>query len=272
MEERERNHKLKIYEKNRPSREGCLKRLCEDDIEQSMVKIHPKIQKKINQAEAAGFTIPVERPRNKENRYKMIDKKREMFLINQMIQDKREKTIKLEEYAQMRKDGLNCSQRMLSEDIRNFVKFFKENTDEANQATKNADCLADDKNQKIKEYKSIEGDCASVKSKCSKNIEIVTELNDYKIFLDYVVSDKTKRDESQGKGFQNDMPGQVKETKEKSETSEIEVKDHRLEERLKRFDILDDVPISLEIKKFLLEENQTYTVPYDDPKELIDEF
>lgn len=30
--EREQNKKLKIYEKNRPIREGCLRKLCETDI------------------------------------------------------------------------------------------------------------------------------------------------------------------------------------------------------------------------------------------------
>lgn len=37
--EREKNEKLKIWEKNRPAREGCLKKLCETDIPQSKVKI-----------------------------------------------------------------------------------------------------------------------------------------------------------------------------------------------------------------------------------------
>jgi hypothetical protein len=32
-------------------------------------------------AEAAGFTIPIERPKNRENRWKLIEKKREMFLV-----------------------------------------------------------------------------------------------------------------------------------------------------------------------------------------------
>jgi hypothetical protein len=80
-DERERNKSMKIWEKNRPTREGCLKKICETDIEPSALAINPKIQKKINVAEAAGFTIPIERPKNKENRYKLIDKKREMFLV-----------------------------------------------------------------------------------------------------------------------------------------------------------------------------------------------
>jgi hypothetical protein len=41
-------------------------------------------------AEAAGFTIPIERPKNRENRYKLIEKKREMFLVSQMLETKQE--------------------------------------------------------------------------------------------------------------------------------------------------------------------------------------
>ena len=31
--EREKNKQLKIWEKNRPTREGCLRKICETDIE-----------------------------------------------------------------------------------------------------------------------------------------------------------------------------------------------------------------------------------------------
>lgn len=79
--EREANKKLKVWEKNRPTREGCLRKFYETDIEPSALAINPKVQSKINVAEAAGFAIPIERPKNKENRYKLIEKKREMFLV-----------------------------------------------------------------------------------------------------------------------------------------------------------------------------------------------
>ena len=63
-------------------------KICETDIEPSALAINPKVQNKINVGEAAGFTIPIERPKNKENRYKLIDKKREMFLVQQMLETK----------------------------------------------------------------------------------------------------------------------------------------------------------------------------------------
>lgn len=39
--EREANKKKKIYEKNRPTREGCLRKLC--DTKASELAIHPKV-------------------------------------------------------------------------------------------------------------------------------------------------------------------------------------------------------------------------------------
>jgi hypothetical protein len=88
LHEKEKNKCLKIWEKNRPTREGCLRKICETDIEPSALAINPKVQSKINVGEAAGFTIPIERPKNKENRYKLIEKKREMFLVQQMLETK----------------------------------------------------------------------------------------------------------------------------------------------------------------------------------------
>ena len=39
-------------------------------------------------AEAAGYTVPIERPKNRENRWKLIEKKREMFMVEQMLATK----------------------------------------------------------------------------------------------------------------------------------------------------------------------------------------
>jgi hypothetical protein len=41
--ERERNKQLKVWEKNRPTREGCLRKICETDIEPTGLAINPKV-------------------------------------------------------------------------------------------------------------------------------------------------------------------------------------------------------------------------------------
>lgn len=124
--EREKNKQLKIWEKNRPTREGCLRKICETDIEPTQLAINPKVQSKVNVAEAAGFTIPIERPKNKENRWKLIEKKREMFLVQQMLETKQEEIERLAEHATMREDGLLCSETMLETDTKAFLAFFNQ--------------------------------------------------------------------------------------------------------------------------------------------------
>ena len=111
------------------------------------------MQKKINQAETAGFTIPVERPRNKENRWKMIEKKRDMFLIKMLIGHKEQMSNQLENWSTLRDDGLKLSEKMLADDIRNFIEFFKLNSDEANEAQKEADAQAKTRQNKATELK-----------------------------------------------------------------------------------------------------------------------
>ena len=122
--ERQTNKKLKIWEKNRPTREGCLRKLCETDIEPAALAINPDITDKINVAEAAGFNVPVERPKNRENRWDLIKKKREMFLVQMLLEKKDKEIERLANFNEMRQLGLVCSQQMLEKDTQNFLKFF----------------------------------------------------------------------------------------------------------------------------------------------------
>lgn len=101
--QREQNKNQRIWEKNRPIREGCLRKICDTGIEPSPLTVNAKIQQKITVAESAGFTIPIERPKNKENRYKLIEKKREMALVQQMLDTKQKEIKRLEEHTDMRK-------------------------------------------------------------------------------------------------------------------------------------------------------------------------
>lgn len=45
--EREENKNKRIWEKNRPKREGCIRKLCETDIPPSDLAINPNASKKI---------------------------------------------------------------------------------------------------------------------------------------------------------------------------------------------------------------------------------
>ena len=104
------NKKMKVWEKNRPTREGCLRKLCETDIEPAALAINPDVTDKINVAEAAGFNVPVERPKNRENRWDLIKKKREMFQVQMLLEKKDKEIERLANFNEMRQLGLVCSE------------------------------------------------------------------------------------------------------------------------------------------------------------------
>jgi len=186
--EREKNKQLKIWEKNRPTREGCLRKICETDIEPTQLAINPKVQSKVNVAEAAGYTVPIERPKNRENRWKLIEKKREMFLVQQMLETKKEEIERLNEHATLREDGLVCSENMLETDTKSFLKFFNEIKDKTQKASKTLDDTRRVKNVKTNELRTVTEAIQIMVSNISKNVELLEQYNNYKIFLDSLAS------------------------------------------------------------------------------------
>lgn len=116
--ERERNKQVKIWDKNKPIREGCLRKICETDIEPTALAINPKVQAQVNASEGANFNIPIERPKKKVSRHVLIQSKREMGLVRDMLETKQKEIERLAEFANMQEDGIKCSRTMLEEDTK----------------------------------------------------------------------------------------------------------------------------------------------------------
>lgn len=82
MAKREREGKLKVWEKSRHMREGRMKQLYEIDIEPTAIAVNPKLEKNAKKETAgAGNTVPIERPKHRDSRHNLVEKKREMFLV-----------------------------------------------------------------------------------------------------------------------------------------------------------------------------------------------
>ena len=145
VEEREDNKRKRIWEKNKPAREGCLRKLCETDIEPSALAINPKVQSKVSVMEVNGFTVPTERNKNKENRYKLIEKKREMFLVQMMLETKDKEIERLADHNELRQTGLHCSELMLETDTSSFLEFFAKIQLETKKAGRDLDDKKKDK-------------------------------------------------------------------------------------------------------------------------------
>lgn len=99
-------------------------------------------------AEAAGFNVPVERPKNRENRWDLIAKKREMFLVQMLLEKKDKEIERLANVNEMRQLGLICSESMLERDTENFLKFFSSIKEETQKATAELEAAKKERNDK----------------------------------------------------------------------------------------------------------------------------
>lgn len=86
-EEKERKAELRrinsgrsIYDKNRPSREGILRKINEVDSSGVRLNVRYRRVQSAKVPQDSGIKLD-SRNKNKESRYKLIEKKREMFLV-----------------------------------------------------------------------------------------------------------------------------------------------------------------------------------------------
>ena len=188
--ERERNKKLKLWEKNRPIREGCLRKLCETDIQPSGIAINSKVASKVNMNEFNSYSVPIERPKNQETRYQLKEKKRQIFLAQQLNETKYDEIERLASHNEMRQMGLLCSEKMLESDTKSFLEYFANIKKQTNQASQDLDNLKKLRNGAVAEHKVISDECGTETSKINKNIEALERLLQFKDFLDELTDEK----------------------------------------------------------------------------------
>lgn len=140
--------------------------------------------KKTTVAEAAHAALVSDRVHTKENMVKVIEKKREMFLLQMNIDIKKEEIRKLEEYSHVREEGLKISEDMLEEDLKEFNKFWTRCKEDTHQAMKKAE---DETKRKIKHTQKVgklNDKKQAVFNATQKSEELLNEYMKYKLFLD----------------------------------------------------------------------------------------
>ena len=127
-------------------------------------------------ADAAGFNVPVERPKNRENRWKLIEKKREMFLVEMMLRIKNSKIEDLMTENEMKQIGLICSEQMLQEDTRSFLDFFAEIKETTAKASQELERLKKERNDASTRLRQISEECSTINSKMNQNMDLLMVL------------------------------------------------------------------------------------------------
>ena len=108
--------------------------------------------------------------------------------MKMMMDIKNNDITKLEEYARLREDGLECSHKMLEEHLNKFDEYLEKNKKECHDAIEYADMKNREKLAKIKEVKDIQEKISYIKSQISKAEENKNSFLKYKIFIRETIS------------------------------------------------------------------------------------
>ena len=177
---------LPIWEKGlKFNRAGALRKIDEVDGESRAY------DEKITVAEAAHAALVTDRVRTKENIQKTIGKKREMFLLQMMIDIKKEEIKKLEQFALLREYGLKSSEDMLMEDMNRFNDYWDECKRESHDAMKEAKRLNKEKLDLTHEINWLTEEVQQLLNQIQKYEDSLAECRNYKDFLDKLISHGT---------------------------------------------------------------------------------
>jgi hypothetical protein len=182
-ETRRRKQGLKVWEKGiKKNRVGSLRRI--DQIELADSPEEPKKLTMAEVAHAAHQALANDRVHTTENITKLVEKKREMFRIQMMIDLKEDEIKKLSKFSEVRDEGLEKSEKMLNEDIEQLQKFWEKCKRDSHNAMKQAEDAGKLKIKKQQKLNRIGDEIQSVTTQIQKNDEAMTECVKYKRFLD----------------------------------------------------------------------------------------
>ncbi|CAG9323162.1 unnamed protein product [Blepharisma stoltei] len=193
-EDRVKTRGQKIWEKGtKYNRAGALRKIEEIEISSTPV------EEKVTVAEAAHAALVADRVRARENIHKTIEKKREMFLLQMMIDIKKEEIKKLEQFALLREYGLKNSEDMLIEDTTRFNEYWDECKRQSHDAMKEAKKLNKIKIDITHDINHLNEEIQQLQTQIQKHEESLEEYTKYKEFLDKV----EPHEEGSGNHFQN---------------------------------------------------------------------
>ena len=124
--------------------------------------------------------------RQKEPMHKFIEKKREMFLFQMLIDHKREQINQFEELTRLQERGLQKAELMLEEDLEAFNQYLDTNKSKSRSSIKKADDATQSKNNKITEIKNENEKLSDLATKNAAKIEKLGKYWTYKSFLDQI--------------------------------------------------------------------------------------
>lgn len=178
---REMQKTKNIYEKSKHVREGRIKELLKTandeitlDNEESNSK--PKLDKILTQKRIV----------NKFSRHNLINKNKEIMFLQMLIDTKNNEIEKLNEYKELREDGLKYSEKLMVQQKEKFIKYKDQKKDECLKLAEEGENLSKYKNQIITKLKELSDLESNLSNEIGKTIEKVSSCIKYKEFLECV--------------------------------------------------------------------------------------
>ena len=125
----------RIWEKFEHPRAKKIREMAGAKVKMTDIAVNKRyLGKQSGAMEERGLGFDLERKVSKESRHKIIEKKREMFHMQMMLNTKQRQIQKLEQKEDMLEKGLTISEKMLSEDSQAFEKFCRGVADDLSEA------------------------------------------------------------------------------------------------------------------------------------------
>eukprot|EP00887_Chlorella_sp_A99_P006553 scaffold3.g6553.t1 len=128
--------------------------------------------------------------RKGDNIQDMLVKKRQIFLVQMSLDNKRGEIAKLEQRGRQREEALRASEAALEADAKRFNDFLKENDAKLQAALRRAEAEARARQDKATEAKRLAAQIAHIRSDIGKAEEALVEATRCKAFLDRVTPDE----------------------------------------------------------------------------------
>eukprot|EP01022_Parablepharisma_sp_SALTPOND_P007992 TRINITY_DN135031_c3_g1_i1.p3 TRINITY_DN135031_c3_g1~~TRINITY_DN135031_c3_g1_i1.p3 ORF type:complete len:407 (-),score=93.01 TRINITY_DN135031_c3_g1_i1:2355-3575(-) len=190
--EREKSKAMKVWEKGKPKNEGLIRKI--NGIKGSSE--NEEESKKQSAREAAEGLLPGERRKRTEGKNKLIEKKRDMFLLQMMLDLKKKEIQKMDDFKKLREQGLEYSEKMMEDDLQGVKRVVNDMKETCNRKINNAEAKAKENQRKELELKKIKEEISSLHNKINRDTDSLENGYKYMEFFLRLQSKDSNADHS----------------------------------------------------------------------------
>lgn len=178
--EKEKNASLKIWQKSKPKNEGLIRAI--NEIKGRTDTASEEIKGKSNR-EAIDSFLPGESRKKTEARHELIEKKKDMFLLQMMLDLKKKEIQKMDDFKRLRNEGLKYSEKMMAEDLENVKTIVSEMKLKSSDQMAAADEAARKNHSKDEELKNIRERITLAHNRINRSTDSLENRYKYMLFF-----------------------------------------------------------------------------------------